>query len=88
MVLGDKVSLIVRDVVLQDCFVGDFVVLVLTGRLESFDKLFLVLIKILDQSLESVNLLTEVLRSLSVLAALFLAHAQVSLQLLCLISRE
>jgi hypothetical protein len=59
LILRQKITFIIGDVVLENSLVGHFTLLVLVGRLKTLNQLLLVVVKVLNKRLEALYLLCK-----------------------------
>jgi len=77
LILRQKITFIIGDVVLENSLVGHFTLLVLVGRLKTLNQLLLVVVKVLNKRLEALYLLCKGWVLLSLFTKLLLADSEV-----------
>ena len=88
LILCKQVPFVICDIILQDSLVTNLTLVVRTSSLEALYQLLLVLVKVLNQRLESLNLLLHIGPLLPGFTEFLVSHAQISLVLLDLIFED
>lgn len=88
LILRHQLSFIIAHIILKNGFVRHFISFVFCCILQSFDQFFFVLIKVLNQRLQSLNLLLQVSSSLILISQFSLTYGQISSCFLVLIPQD